>query len=47
VPASEKDPDGWVSTEKSTVVLETARLNTTELSAYCRERGLYPEQGER
>jgi hypothetical protein len=27
-----------------TVVLETAGLNATELSAYCRERGLYPEQ---
>jgi len=29
------------------VVLETACLNTTELSAYCRERGLYPEQVDR
>jgi transposase len=28
-------------------VLETAGLNATELSAYCRERGLYPEQVER
>jgi transposase-like protein len=26
------------------VVLETAAFNATELSAYCRERGLYPEQ---
>ncbi|PZV23822.1 MAG: hypothetical protein DCF18_04920 [Cyanobium sp.] len=47
VPASEKDPDGWSATDKFTVVLETAGLNTTELSAYCRERGLYPEQVER
>ena len=47
VPASEKDPEGWGGTDKFTVVLETAGLNTTELSAYCRERGLYPEQVER
>jgi transposase len=45
VPASEKDPDGWSAADKLTVVLETAGLNATELSAYCRERGLYPEVG--
>ena len=47
VPASEKEPEGWGATDKFTVVLETAGLNATELSAYCRERGLYPEQVER
>ena len=47
VPASEKDPDGWGAADKFTVVLETAGLNATELSAYCRERGLYPGQVER
>jgi hypothetical protein len=47
VPASEKEPEGWDSTDKFTVVLETAGLNATELSAYCRERGLYPLQVER
>jgi transposase len=47
VPASEKDPEGLGATDKFTVVLETAGLNATELSAYCRERGLYPEQVER
>jgi transposase-like protein len=47
VPASEKDPEGWGATDKFTVVLETAGLNATELSPYCRERGLYPEQVER
>ncbi len=41
VPASEKDPDGWSAADKFTVVLETAGLNATELSAYCRERGQY------
>jgi transposase len=43
VPASEKDPDGRCAADKFTVVLETAGLNATELSAFCRERGLYPE----
>jgi transposase-like protein len=47
VPASGKDPEGWSATDKFTVVLETAGLNATELSAYCRERGLFPEQVDR
>ena len=47
VPASEKEPDGWSAADKFTVVLETAGLNATELSAYCRERGLFPEQVSR
>jgi len=44
VPAYQKDPEGWGAADKFTVVLETAAFNATELSAYCRERGLYPEQ---
>ena len=44
VPASQKDPEGWESADKFTVVLESAGLNSTELAAYCRERGLFPEQ---
>ena len=47
VPASEKEPEGWNAADKFTVVLETAGLNATELSAYCRERGLFPEQVSR
>ena len=47
VPASEKDPDGWSAADKFTVVLESAGFNATELSAYCRERGLFPEQVDR
>ena len=47
VPASEKDPEGWGATDKFTVLLETAGLNAAELSAYCRERGVYLEQVER
>ena len=33
--------------DKFSGVLETSGLNATELSAYCRERGLFPEQVER
>lgn len=47
VPASQKDPEGWGPADKFTVVLETAGLNATELSGYCRERGLFPEQVDR
>jgi transposase-like protein len=47
VPASEKEPEGWSAADKFTVVLETAGLNDTELGAYCRERGLFPEQVSR
>ena len=47
VPASEKDPDRWSAADKFTVVLESAGLNATELSSYCRERGLFAEQVDR
>ena len=44
MPASEKEPEGWNTADKFTVVQETAGLNSTELSAYCRQKCLYPEQ---
>ena len=47
VPATQKDPEGWGPTDKFTVVLETAGLNSTELGAKCRVRGLFPEQVDR
>ena len=47
VPASEKAPESWSTADKFTVVLESAGLNATELGAFCRERGLYPEQVDR
>jgi len=47
VPASGKEPGGWSAADKFTVVLEAAGLNATERSAYCRERGLFPEQVSR
>ena len=43
MPASEKEAEGWSAADKFTVVMETAGLNATELSAYGRERGLFPE----
>ena len=47
VPSSEKEPEGWGAADNFTGVLETAGLNATELSGYCRERGLFPEQVSR
>ncbi|MFQ6540282.1 MULTISPECIES: transposase [Aphanothece] len=44
VPATQKEPEGRSAADKLVVVLETAGLNDTELGAYCRERGLFPEQ---
>ena len=47
LPDGDASPSGWASTDKFAAVLETAHLNETELGAYCRERGLYPEQVSR
>ena len=44
MPDSDAKPDGWTAADKFAAVVETAALNQAELSAYCRERGLYPEQ---
>ena len=44
MPDGDTSPEGWSSTDKFAAVLETASLNEAELSVYCRERGLYPEQ---
>lgn len=37
----------WSGETKLAVVLETLPMNDAEKSAYCREKGLYPEQIER
>ena len=34
----------WPAETKLAVVVETATLSEVELSQYCREKGLYPEQ---
>lgn len=39
-----KNADKWNSQDKFIVVLETANLSEIEFSAYCREKGIYPEQ---
>ena len=44
LPDGQSGPDGWTSCDKFAAVVETAALNEAEVSAYCRERGLYPEQ---
>lgn len=44
VPGSGKTSEDWSAQAKFAVVVETAGLNESELSAYCREKGLYPEQ---
>ena len=37
-------PDSWSPGQKFAIVIETATMSEVELSAYCREHGLYPEQ---
>ncbi|MFO7774585.1 MAG: helix-turn-helix domain-containing protein [Candidatus Hydrogenedentota bacterium] len=44
MPEGDDTPEGWGSQDKFNAVLETAALSEQELSVYCRERGLYPEQ---
>lgn len=44
VPDSKQKPEQWSSANKFMVVLETARMNETELSTYCRQKGLFVEQ---
>lgn len=36
--------ESWSAEQKFAVVLETAVLSEAELSEYCREKGIYPEQ---
>ena len=44
VPGSGKTSDNWSAEAKFAVVVETATMNESELSEYCRSKGLYPEQ---
>lgn len=41
---SSKPGERWSSSDKFQMVLEAASLSETELSAYCRRKGIYPEQ---
>ncbi len=44
LPDGDTSPQGWCAADKFAAVVETAAMNETELSRYCRERGLYPDQ---
>ena len=44
VPGSRKTSDKWSAEAKFAVVVETASMSESELSSYCRSKGLYPEQ---
>lgn len=44
VPGSKPTADNWSAESKLAVVIETAVLSEAELSQYCREKGLYPDQ---
>jgi transposase-like protein len=44
LPDGETSPQGWCAADKFAAVVETAALNEEQLSAYCRRKGLYPEQ---
>jgi len=41
---SSKPGERWSSSDKFQMVLEVATLSEEELSAYCRRKGIYPEQ---
>lgn len=47
VPGKKTTTDNWSSDAKLAVVIETGALSAAELSQYCREKGLYPEQVQR
>jgi transposase-like protein len=44
LPDGDTSPQGWCAADKFAAVVETAALNEAQLSAYCRQRGLYREQ---
>jgi transposase len=44
VPGDGKNAENWSSSDKFSVVLETAALNEAELAEYCRKKGLFTEQ---
>jgi len=44
MPSSNHTPDNWSSDTKLATVIETAALSESELSEYCRNKGLYVEQ---
>lgn len=47
MPGQQQTGDDWSADDKFAAVLQTASLSETEVGAYCRENGLYPEQLQR
>jgi transposase-like protein len=47
VPGYRNTGDDWSPDAKLAVVIETAFFSEVELSTYCRQKGLYPEQVQR
>jgi transposase-like protein len=47
VPGKKLSTEDWSADTKLAVVVETMPLSESELSQYCREKGLYPEQVQR
>lgn len=47
VPGKTPSTEDWSAETKLAVIVETAALSEAELSQYCREKGLYPEQLQR
>ena len=43
-PATGGSPDKWSTEDKFLIVVDTAGMNESELSEYCRKKGLYTEQ---
>lgn len=46
LPSRGSTPERWSGEKKFRVVLDIAPMSQAEFSAYCREKGLYPEQVE-
>lgn len=44
MPGKKKTTEKWSNTDKLQVIIETSNLSETELSEYCRCKGLYKEQ---
>ena len=44
VPGNQRNSEQWSAEAKFATVIETASLSEAELSQYCREKGLFPEQ---
>lgn len=47
VPGKTSSSENWSAEAKLAVVIETASLSESELSEYCRQKGLYPAQVKR